>query len=165
VLKNSNYNDPTNPSFEDRILGELGDPQDEGRLDVDLKVGNVTFGYNMHYIGSMWVDLFEDWNALPGACATPGVPATCPPNNSDFANIRKYPATSYHGLRFQWDTGPAFRLKNIQIYAGVDNAFDKHAPFNLPPGGSLSSDRITGGQTAIYDARGRNFYGGIKVRY
>jgi outer membrane receptor protein involved in Fe transport len=168
VLKNSNYNDPLNPKFEDRILGELGDPQDEGRLDVDLKVGNVTFGYNVHYIGSMIVNFFEDWNALPAACppgqSTPGV-GGCPPNNSDFADIRKYPAVSYHGLRFQWDTGPAFHLKNIQVYAGVDNIFDKHAPFNLPPGGSLTSDRITGSQTAIYDARGRNFYGGIKFRY
>jgi len=168
TLKNSNYNDPTNPKLEDRILGELGDPQDEGRLDVDLKIGKVTFGYNMHYIGSMFVDFFEDWNALPAACppgqSTPGV-GGCPPNNSDFADIRKYPAVSYHGFRFQWDTGPALRLKNIQVYAGVDNVFDKHAPFNLPPGGSLTSDRITGSQTAIYDARGRNFYAGIKLRY
>jgi outer membrane receptor protein involved in Fe transport len=168
VLQNSNFNDPTNPKLEDRILGELGDPQDEGRLDLDLKVGQVTFGYTGHYIGKMWVDLFEDWNELSSACppgqSTPGV-GGCPPNNSDFANIRKYPRVIYHGLRFQWDTGPVYRLKNIQLYAGVDNVFDKHAPFNLPPGGSLSSDRITGGQTAIYDARGRNYYAGLKVRY
>jgi outer membrane receptor protein involved in Fe transport len=65
----------------------------------------------------------------------------------------------------QWDTGPAFRLKNIQVYAGVDNVFDKHAPFNLPPGGSLSTDRLSRSQAAAYDARGRNFYGGIKVLY
>ena len=157
TLKNSNFNDPTNPTVEDRILGELGDPKDEGRLDVDLKVGNVTFGYNMHYIGPMWIDFYEDWNALP--------PTTTAPNNADFADVRHYHALAYHGLRFQWDTGPVYRLKNIQLYAGVDNLFDKRAPFNLPPGGSLTSDRITGGQTAIYDARGRNFYAGLKVRY
>jgi outer membrane receptor protein involved in Fe transport len=168
VLKNSNFNDPTNPSLEDRILGELGDPQDEARFDADLKVGQVTFGYTGHYIGKMWVDLFEDWNPLSSACppgqSTPGI-GGCPPNNSDFANIRKYPRVIYHGLRLQWDTGPVYGLKNIQLYGGVDNVFDKHAPFNLPPGGSLSSDRITGGQTAIYDARGRNYYAGLKVRY
>src|SRR5436305_7739915 len=138
---------------------------DEGRLDADLKVGNVTFGYTMHYIGSMFIDVFEDWNPLPAACPSAD-PNTCPPNNLDWANIRKYPAVSYHGLRFQWDTGPAFgHLKNIQVYAGVDNVFDKHAPFHLPPGGSLSTDRLSRSQTAIYDARGRNFYGGIKVLY
>ena len=169
TMKNSNYNDPVNPTFEDRILGELGDPQDEGRLDVDLKVGHFTFGYQAHYIAPMWVDFFEDWNPLPAACpagqTTPGV-GGCPPNNTDFANVQKYPAMSYHSIRFQWDTGPAFgRVKNIQIYGGVDNIFDRHAPFNLPPGGSLASDRITGGQTAIYDARGRNFYGGLKVLF
>jgi outer membrane receptor protein involved in Fe transport len=157
TLKNSDFNDPTNPKFEDRILGELGDPMDEGRLDVDLKVGKVTFGYNLRYIGSMFTDFWEDWNTLPGT--------TTAPNNADWANIRKYPAVSYHGLRMQWDTGPAFRLKNIQVYAGVDNVFDKHAPFNLPPGGSLSTDRLSRSQAAAYDARGRNFYGGIKGRY
>jgi outer membrane receptor protein involved in Fe transport len=168
TIKNSNYNDPTNPKFEDRILGELGDPQDEARLDMDLKVGQVTFGYQAHFIGPMWVDLFEDWNPLPAACpagqTTPGI-GGCPPNNADFADVQKYPAYSYHSIRFQWDTGPALHLKNIQVYGGVDNIFDRHAPFNLPPGGSLASDRITGGQTAIYDARGRNFYAGIKLRY
>jgi outer membrane receptor protein involved in Fe transport len=168
VLKNSNFNDPTNPSFEDRILGELGDPQDEARLDADLKVGQVTFGYTGHYIGKMWVDFFEDWNPLSSACppgqSTPGI-GGCPPNNSDFANIRKYPRVIYHGLRLSWDTGPIYGLKNIQLYGGIDNVFDKHAPFNLPPGGSLSSDRITGSQTAIYDARGRNYYAGLKIRY
>ncbi|MFL6759685.1 TonB-dependent receptor domain-containing protein [Sphingomonas sp.] len=168
VIKNSNYNDPTNPKFEDRILGELGDPQDEARFDADLKIGQVTLGYQAHFIGPMWVDLFEDWNPLPAACpagqTTPGI-GGCPPNNADFADVQKYPAMSYHSVRFQWDTGPALRLKNIQVYGGVDNIFDKHPPFNLPPGGSLASDRITGGQTAIYDARGRNFYAGIKLRY
>jgi outer membrane receptor protein involved in Fe transport len=120
----------------------------------------------MHYIGSMFTDFFEDWNALPTACTDPANPITCPPRDLDWSNIRKYPAVSYHGLRISWDTGPAFGyLKNIQVYAGMDNVFDKHAPFNLPPGGSFASDRVSRSQTALYDARGRNIYAGIKVRY
>ena len=52
-------------TFENRILGELGDPKDEGRFDADLKVGHVTFGYSMHYIGPMFINFAEDQIALP----------------------------------------------------------------------------------------------------
>jgi outer membrane receptor protein involved in Fe transport len=157
-LKSSNYNNPALPNFEDRLLEELGDPKDEGRLDADLKVGNVTFGYQMHYIGPMYLNLFEDFGTLPAGCTDPVNPATgCPPNNADYADIHKYPAIAYHGLRIQWDTGPAFsRLKNIQIYAGVNNVLDRRPPFGLT---------ATGAGSAIYDVFGRKFYGGIKARF
>jgi len=159
----SNFELATNPNFENRILGELGDPKDEGRFDADLRVGHVTFGYSLHYIGRMFINLAEDQIALPSACTTVGNPDTCPPNNADFATPLFYPAITYHGIRMQWDTGPAFgTLKNIQIYAGVDNVLDRHAPFGLAAtGGGIGAN----GSAAIYDALGRKFYGGIKVRY
>ena len=161
-LKISDFEDATNPNFEDRILGELGDPKDEARLFADLKIGNVTFGYNVHYIGSMFINLFEDQNPLPTACADPTDPDTCPPNNADFATPGKFPAITYHGLRLQWDTGPAYRLRNIQLYFGVDNVFDKHAPLGLAATGTGPGGN---GDAAIYDVFGRKFYGGIKVLY
>jgi outer membrane receptor protein involved in Fe transport len=162
-FQNSNFELVTNPNFENRILGELGDPKDEGRFDADLKVGHVTFGYSLHYIGRMFINLAEDQVALPSACTTAGNPDTCPPNNADFATPLYYPAVTYHGLRIQWDTGPAFgTLKNIQVYAGVDNLLDRHAPFGLAAtGGGIGGN----GSAAIYDALGRKFYGGVKVRY
>jgi outer membrane receptor protein involved in Fe transport len=162
-FQNSNFELVTNPNFENRILGELGDPKDEGRFDADLKVGHVTFGYSLHYIGRMFINLAEDQVALPSACTTAGNPDTCPPTNADFATPGYFPAITYHGLRVQWDTGPAFgTLKNIQIYAGVDNLLDRHAPFGLAATGSGPGSN---GVAAIYDALGRKFYGGIKVRY
>jgi outer membrane receptor protein involved in Fe transport len=162
VLKRSNFELATNPSFENQILGELGDPKDEGRLDASLKVGQVTFGYNLHYISHMFINLAEDQISLPTACTTPGNPDTCPPNNADFATPTMFPAVTYHGLRFQWDTGPAFRAKNLQIYFGVDNLFDRHPPLGLlatgaGPGGN--------GSAAIYDVFGRRFFGGIKANF
>jgi outer membrane receptor protein involved in Fe transport len=53
-------------------------------------------------------------------------------------------------------------LKNIQVYAGVDNIFDQH-----PPGGlTATAGNILGtGNAGIYDVFGRKFYGGVKVRY
>jgi outer membrane receptor protein involved in Fe transport len=161
-LQNSNYENVLDPSFENQLLGELGDPKDEGRLDVDLKVGHVTFGYNMHYIGWQYINNAEDQITLLTACATPGNPDTCPPNNADFATPMKFPVITYHGLRIQWDTGPAFgHLKNIQVYAGVDNVFDRHPPLGLTGTGAGPG---AVGLSSIYDVFGRRFYGGVKVR-
>ncbi|HEX6784726.1 MAG TPA: TonB-dependent receptor [Sphingomicrobium sp.] len=156
-IQSSNYVNPAIPSFEDAVLQELGDPKDEGRFDADLKVGNVTFGYQLHYIAPMYLNAYEDFNVLPAGCTDPSNPNTgCPPNNADYADVHKYPAQTYHGLRIQWDTGPALgRIKNIQIYAGVDNILDRHPPYGLT--GTTAS--------AIYDVFGRKFYGGVKVRY
>jgi TonB dependent receptor. len=161
-LQNSNFENVLDPNFENQNLGELGDPKDEGRLDVDLKVGNVTFGYNMHYIGWQYINNAEDQISLLTACNTPGNLDTCPPNNADFATPLKFPAITYHGLRVQWDTGPAFgRVKNLQIYAGVDNVFDRHPPLGLTGTGSGPGSV---GLSSIYDVFGRRFFGGVKVR-
>jgi outer membrane receptor protein involved in Fe transport len=155
TLKESNYENPSLPNFENRILSELGDPKDEARLDTDLKVGNVTFGYRLHYIGPMVINgaAYEDFFPLPGACTAAG----CPPNNADFADIKLNPAITYHDIRAQWDTGPVFnRLKNLQIYVGIDNVFDKHPPLG---------NTALGSGSAIYDVYGRYYYGGIKARF
>ncbi len=162
-MKTSNFENPSTPGFENQILGELGDPKDEGRLDVDLKVGHVTFGYNVHYISRMFINLAEDQISLPSACTTAGDPNTCPPNNADFASPNMFPAITYHGLRIQWDTGPALgRVKNIQVYAGVDNVFDQHPPLGLTATGAGPGGF---GSSAIYDVFGRKFYGGIKASF
>jgi outer membrane receptor protein involved in Fe transport len=162
-IQNSNFELVSNPAFENRLLGEIGDPVDEAQFNADLKVGHVTFGYNMHFIGKMFINFAEDQIVMPSGCTTFGNPNTCPPLNADVASQLKTPAVTYHGFRVQWDTGPAFnRLKNIQVYAGVDNVLDRHAPFGLAATGA---GPIAAGSGAIYDALGRKFYGGIKVRY
>ena len=162
-LKSSNFESTTDPNFENQILGELGDPKNEARFDADIKVGHVTFGYNLHYIGKMYINLAEDQISLPSACTVPGDPNSCPPNNADFANVNFYAPVWYHGLRIQWDTGPVFgRAKNLQIYFGVDNVGNKHPPFGLTgTGGGIASN----GNAAIYDVFGRKFYGGIKAQF
>ena len=154
TLQSSNFENPSLPNFENRILSEIGDPKDEARLDADLKVGNVTFGYRVHYIGRMINSLaaYEDFEPLPSACTAAG----CPPNNADFADIEWSPAVTYQDLRFQWDTGPVFMAKNVQFYVGVNNIFNKVPPLGVTGLGS---------GTAIYDIRGRNYYGGIKARF
>ena len=152
-LQSSNFENPSLPNFENRILGELGDPVDELRLDADLSVGDFTFGYRMRYIGPMYVNAYEDFNELASACTAAG----CPPVNLDYADIRKFSSVFYHDLRFAWD------LKDLggfgtgfQFYAGVDNVLNR-----TPPLGSTA----TGAGSAIYDIRGRSVYAGFRARF
>jgi len=164
-IKISDFQDPTNPGFENRILGELGDPKDEFRWDVDLTRGPFTFGYRMRYIGPMWVNTYENFNELESACPrippSPAItnPNLCPPTDLDWAEVEKYPDVFYHDIRFQWDikrgAGASFG-RDFQFYAGIDNLFDKK-----PPLGTTA----TGVGSAIYDIRGRNFYAGVKAQF
>jgi outer membrane receptor protein involved in Fe transport len=153
-LKNSNYQDPTNPNFENRILGEVGDPQDEARFDMDLSYRQFTFGYRLHYIGPQWISAWEDFNGLNGAG----------PANADFADIQKLPAVYYHDIRFEWNIrgGQLTNRESLQVYFGVDNVLDRH-----PPLGSTATGAGPGGvgSAAIYTIRGRTFYGGFRARF
>src|SRR3546814_5554144 len=44
LFERSNFESPVTPDFENRILSELGDPQDEFRWNVDLKFGSFSIG-------------------------------------------------------------------------------------------------------------------------
>ena len=152
TIKNSDFQNPADPGFENRLLEELGNPRDEFRLDTDVRIGKLTVGHRLHYIGPMYVNLFEDFNRLDTACSLAG----CPPNDADWADVRQYPAVFYNDLRLQYDTGAMGMVKNVQLYVGVDNVFDRH-----PPLGTTA----TGAGSAIYDIRGRNYYAGVKARF
>jgi outer membrane receptor protein involved in Fe transport len=146
-LKISNYTNPSDPDFENRILGELGDPKDEFRMDIDLSYKVFTLGYRMRYIGPMWVNFYEDFNSLQGRA----------PQDADYSDIQQYPETFYHDIRLQWDlsTGSG-KEDNLRLYAGVDNVLD-----TKPPLGSTA----TGAGSSIYDVRGRTLFAGFRVRY
>jgi outer membrane receptor protein involved in Fe transport len=152
-LQISNFEDPTNPTFENQILQELGDPKDEFRWDADLSYRNFVFGYRMRYIGPMWTGAAENFVEVPGACTVNG----CPPFNIDATAPRRFPAVFYHDVRFEWNirNGVGF-ADSLQFYFGVDNILDTR-----PPLGSTA----TGSGSAIYDIRGRNFYAGIRARF
>lgn len=153
---NSNFQNPVLPDYENRLLEELGDPKDEFRWNVDLSKGPFTLGYVMRYIGPMFTGLYEDFNVLPGACTTNTTPQVCPPLNADSFAIQKYPAVIYHNARFEWDVEGAGFGKDFTFYFGVDNFTNK-----LPPFGTTA----TGGSSAIYNIRGRNWYAGVTARF
>lgn len=147
VFQSSNFINPTDPNFEDRLLSELGTPSNEFVLNADLKVHEFTFGYKMHYLGPMYLNNYEDFNALQGR----------PPQNADYADVQKYPGVFYHSIRFQWDVKNTEGFgKSLQFYTGVDNLLDKHPPLGLTGIGAGS---------AIYDFRGRSYYAGFRARF
>ncbi len=152
-LKNSNYQNPALPDFENRIQGELGDPVDEFRLSADVTKGQFTIGYQLHYIGSMWVNAYEDFNSLQGR----------PPQDADYADIQKYPSVFYHDIRFEWALGPTGVSKGFSFFGGVDNMFNK-----IPPLGSTATgERVASGGNGgpIYSIRGRQLYAGFKASF
>ena len=144
-LKNSNFLNAVDPTFENRILGELGDPRDEFRLDTDWTYGDFTFGYRLQYIGSMVTSSYEAFNSLQGR----------PPENSDTVAVEKYPVVTYSDVRLEWRPKNLFG-KEFRLYGGVDNIFDKRPPFGLTGVGAGS---------AIYDVRGRSYYLGTRIRF
>jgi outer membrane receptor protein involved in Fe transport len=152
VLKRSNFEDPTNPNFENRLLSELGSPQDEFRFDLDLGYREFTFGYRLRFIGQMFTGAYETFR--PGVN---GLPAA----NIDAIAPEEYPVVTYSDIRFEWNiTGSPVDAGStdagLRFYFGVDNVLDQ-----LPPLGSTA----TGVGSAIYDFRGRSFYAGFRARF
>jgi outer membrane receptor for ferrienterochelin and colicin len=144
-FENSNYQDPTNPDFETRVLGQLGDPETEFRWDVNLGFKPFTLGYRMRYIGKQYFSAYNATFELNGQ----------PRSNVDaFENIQFDPVV-YHDLRadFDIDQGP----RNLNFTIGVDNVLDK----GVPRGAATA----TGAGSAIYSFRGRSFYAGARFRF
>jgi outer membrane receptor protein involved in Fe transport len=140
VFQNDQFLNPADPAFADRILSELGDPQDEFNLNSTLKRGRFTFGYDLQYIGKQYLNSYEDFNGLQGRA----------PENADYADRQFYKAVFYHDARVSFDP-----TDTLNFYLGVNNFTNK-----LPPLG-LSG---IGGGSGIYDARGRFFFFGMKAK-
>jgi outer membrane receptor protein involved in Fe transport len=154
-FQNSNFQDPTNPKFENRILSELGDPQDEARFNFDLTHGAVTLGYEMRYLGKMVTSTYENFFPLDSACST-ATPPVCPPLNADAIDPRFYPAVFYHDLRLDFAVRGGERGRDLNFYVGVDNILDRK-----PPLGTTATNANSG----IYNIRGRNFFAGFRAKF
>lgn len=154
-LQNSNFENAVLPDFENRLLSEVGDPQDEFRWSVDLTSGPFTLGYVMRYLGPMLTSTYENFYEFPAGCTTNVTPPVCPPLNADAFAIQEYPAVVYHSLRFDFRVEEELGI-DANFYVGVDNLTDQDPPFGTT---------ATGVGTAIYNIRGRNYYAGFRAKF
>jgi len=141
VLERTDFTSPDDPNFGDRLLGELGTPQDAFNWNTSLQHGRFTFGYQLRFIGKMVVDQYEDWFTFEGR----------PPQDPNYSDKMWYPAKWYHDVRLGVDVGPRYNF-----YLGVDNLTNVKPPYGLSG---------IGGQSAIYDAIGRFYYAGVVAKF
>jgi outer membrane receptor protein involved in Fe transport len=147
ALELTQWIDPTNPAFGDRLLSEdsaacaCANPQDAFNWDTSLKHGRFTFGYRMRYIGKMTVGTYESAHTFEGRA----------PSDADYSERVWLPSRFYHDLRLGIDVGPKYNF-----YLGVDNFTNTQPPYNQSG---------IGGGSAIYDAIGRFYYAGVKANF
>jgi outer membrane receptor protein involved in Fe transport len=148
VFELTQYIDPTNPKYGDRILSELGDPEDAFNWNTSLQHGRFTFGYQMRFVGKQiryserfGLGAYEDFYSFQGRDA----------ENPDLFAKAWFPSKFYHDVRMGIDVGPKYNF-----YMGIDNLTDTRPPFALSG---------LGGQSAIYDVYGRFFYAGVSAKF
>jgi len=146
TFESSNFENPSLPDFENRLLSEVGDPKNEFRWNLDVGLGPLNVGYIMRYIGPQLVTTYENLNPLNGQ----------PPLNSDAFDITSYGSVTYHNLRFDLQVGGDGDSNGLNFFVGVDNLTDKD-----PPLGTTA----TGAGTAIFNVLGRSYYAGVRAKF
>lgn len=166
----SQYTDPADPRFRNRLHGELGDPIWELGSSFSYKHKDLTLRYEFRYIGPQAVGTWESQHAMVNPCPANGLtgfaagnaagqPTTCTPFelallgplNADQFPEKYYKAQHFHDLRLNWEVND-----KVSFYTGVDNVFDRK-----PPRGLLG----TGAGSGIFDATGRYFYAGVRADF
>jgi outer membrane receptor protein involved in Fe transport len=141
ILQRDDFTDPSNPNFKNVITDELGTPSDRFNISTNLKFGAFTIGHTLRWIDGMYLNTWEDYNGVNGE----------PPQNADYAPIKKYPTVTYNDIRFSLDVNDQFNF-----YGGATNLGDVKPPYGLT-GIGLGS--------GIYDNRGRFIYMGLTAKF
>ncbi|HEX8624923.1 MAG TPA: TonB-dependent receptor [Allosphingosinicella sp.] len=146
-FENANFQNPSDPTFETRVLNQLGDPTDEFRWDFDFGLGDVTLGYRMRYIGPQLITTYASLFPINGL----------PPGNVDAFPVERFDDVMYHDLRVDFDLAKDQNGNTLKFYFGVDNVLDRGVP--------RGATTATGAGSAIFSFRGRTFYGGFRARF
>jgi outer membrane receptor protein involved in Fe transport len=141
ALQNDSFLSPTDPGRADQTLQELGDPRNSFNVSTSLKVGPVTIGHELRYIGRMTPGAYENNFSVQGR----------PPQNADAFPIVWYPERWYNDVRVSVDATEKFNF-----YVGVDNIANELPPYGLTG---------VGGGSAIYNNTGRFFYAGAVAKF
>jgi outer membrane receptor protein involved in Fe transport len=138
LIELNNYTNPADPTFPNRQMSELGDPELGFNVDVTYGIGDVTLNYDARYIGKQTIGTYEAQHSFNGL----------PPQNRDQFPTKWYKAVTYHDVRVDWQV-----TEMLGLFGGVDNLTNE-----LPPLGLLG---VAGGDP--FDSIGRYFYAGFRV--
>jgi outer membrane receptor protein involved in Fe transport len=130
--------DPNRPN---QLLKELGDPKYSFNFSLDYKKGPLNLGYQLRFLSNQLLVTAEDVFTVGGR----------PPQDADRQDFLRTSDVFYHAIRASYDINEKFN-----VYAGVDNLFDRLPPFGLTG---------TGGGSGIFDNRGRFFYIGVNADF
>lgn len=145
VLKRTNFTSPTSPTFGDRILGELGDPEWSANFTTVVGMGKYDLRWSANYIGRQVIGAYENYFSFQGR----------PPQNADLTAEVYYPDVLYHALRLSMKVN-----KQYNFYIGADNIFDT-MPIQFR--NTFGSTGTAGGSG--FDYIGRYFYAGAQVDF
>ena len=145
VIRRDNFTSPTDPTFRDRILGELGDPQWSANVNISYGIGPWDLRWTMNYIGSQTILAYENYYGIDGR----------PPQNADVTSPIHYPDMLYHAVRLSYRVNERF-----QFYTGIDNLFDSDPRILRNTFGSTGTAGGSG-----FDYIGRYFYAGAIVDF
>ncbi|MDB5683212.1 MAG: TonB-dependent receptor [Sphingomonas bacterium] len=147
VLQRDDFLNPTDPTTADRILGEVGDPKNRVTANTDAKIGKLTLGYQVRWIGK------QDFGQVENTVSVQGRD----PENADYADASGYGNVFYHDIRADFEVSDKFT-----VYGGVDNVLNRFPPWGATGiGAGLDNTGVTGS----YDNRGRYLYAGVVAKF
>jgi outer membrane receptor protein involved in Fe transport len=134
------YQIPLPGEDKNQLSGEVGDSDDKAYLQLGYNIGKFGGTLQTTYISS--ADLDETF--LAGYDLAPGSVGI--------------PSALYLDAQFTWSPGDAY-----QVFLGVNNLTDEEPPLVIS---GLPGD-VTGTETdaGTYDAIGRRFYAGVRVKF
>ena len=138
LLEITNYTNPSDPTFPNRQMSELGDPELQFNVDVNYGIGPLDLSFDARYVGRQTITTYETQHAYNGL----------PAQNRDAYPFKWYDSITYYNARAEF----AFN-DMVSVFGGVDNFTNE-----LPPLGRLG---LTSGEP--WDAIGRYYYAGVKV--
>ena len=150
VLNRNDFPFVNEPERPDKILLEVGDPRLQANLSTNLKLDKWDFGYQLRYLSKQAVSSVGQGGGIEDISTVGGRP----PQNADFADVQFLPDAVYSDFRVGYEFN-----EQLDLYVGVDNAFDR-----LPSAGLLGNGSLYGAD-AIWDNIGRYFYAGVVVQF
>jgi len=143
----------TDPTFRDRVKGELNEPEWAASFEAELDLGQITFGYNLRWLGQQTIDFWETFFETDGR----------PPTDPDKFPVIFTPDTFYHAIRIGFEPTERFNF-----YVGVDNVFNTSPPYGFDgtcATGGVFACGAGGVGTPVFENIGRFFYAGASVRF